>query len=590
MPAISPASSSLLANVVSADDRNPGTASTSTAPPELTAITLDRLLLMQRNKQCLANQVWETLMNLQTTAGRELFDSCQLANPTHCDSLRFSMATLFCTPVQDRTLAHLDSAGIFVDPSRRDRLSPEDADLLLSDDGLRLWLRYAASPSAYPSVFVDAIMNKPSPARPSSALARALRVLVACGRDTTNDIPIYDASGDTYLPLTHLSCHVASECLPSLLAFGANANQLTASGVPLVASALSAQAHRLHLQGQDLLIPHGSLYSLGTMLQSHGACFARPTPIGSPPVVLLGLNGYCAAAEALLSLDTECCTFADQRHGNTLMHRLAAATRLKSHSFMAFFLLNLALRYGGDPDRENNLGVAAISLLSASLSQYLRLNRQMIAQARERASHVIAHPGPKTAEEKNGAVPAVSAFMANEAKRLFDLAHDPLLPHESLFRLAASLRQRGVNMTQHHMDGSPPVIWLAQRGFYGAAEALLAIQPDCNVPGLGGNTLMHLLAAATRQSGDATCADYMLNTALRYGGDPMLTNTAGHTALSMLSPERARFLRAGASFINQTRQSATRIVRSHHHANRQTTPRARSEANPEPMRHSAAAL
>ncbi|VVD85703.1 ankyrin [Pandoraea anhela] len=531
-------------------------------------------------------------MSLTSAAGRELRDSCLIANPVDPKGLAFSMASLFCTPERRRTLADLDNAGIFIDRSRYAQLAAEDAALLMCDQGLQLWLRYAASPCAYPTLFVDAIMNGEFSPEPPPRLAHALRVLIACGRDTTNDVPISETPGDVHLPLSHLCSHVAVEWLPSLLRFGANPNQVTASGVPLIASAMAAQADRLHAQGCDLLILHESLYRLGKTLNAHGASLTAPSRSGSPPVMLLALNGYCGAAEVLLGLGATCNTSEGNRSGNTLMHQLASATQHKAYSFTAFFLFILALRYGGDPDLPNSSGVKAVSLLPDSLAQYVRLSQKMIAQARERALHVIANPRPKSAEETNGTLPVVSAALMAEAKRLCDAGQDPLRPHASLFHVATSLRQQGVDIDSLHQDGSPPVLWLALRGYCGAAEVLLALMPDCNAPRFEGNTLMHFLAVATRHPGDAIYADYMLNTALRYGGDPTIDNHAGHSAITSLTAERIRFLRAGLAFITQTRRRALQNL------NNRRNPLARAtlvataqhrEPHAAPLRHSAAA-
>ncbi|WP_157123222.1 hypothetical protein [Pandoraea vervacti] len=563
-------------------------ASPDIATTSLRNLTLDDLLRTLREGQCSSQVAWETLMSLTSAAGRELRDSCLIARPTDPQGLAFSMATLFCKPERRRTLADLDSAGIFVDRSRSARLAPKDAALLMSDDGLRLWLRYAAAPSAYPTLFVDTIMAHAPGTEPAPTVERALRVLVACGRDTTTDVPISELPGDVYPPLSHLCSHVAVQWLPSLLNFGVNPNQLTAGGVPLVATALAAEAERLHSQGHDLLIAQDSLYRLGKTLYSHGAGLATPSRKGSPPAMLLALNGYCAAAEVLLGLGAACNTSEGNQSGNTLMHQLAAATRQKTYSFTAFFLLSIALRYGGDPDQKNHAGVSAISLLPDSLSHYVRISQKMISQARERALHVIANPRPKSAEESDGTLPTVSASLMSLAKRLCDGGHDPLRPHEALFQQVESLKQQGVDMTQLHRDGSPPVLWLTLRGYCGAAEVLLALAPDCNVPRFEGNTLMHFLAVATRRPGDAIYADYMLNTALRYGGDPTICNHAGHSAIASLSAERARFIRAGMAFIAQTRKSATLTVNARHTSYARATPMTQASPDASLVRHSVA--
>ncbi|VVE33059.1 ankyrin [Pandoraea eparura] len=525
-------------------------------------MTLDRLLIAKRDGHCSPQQAWEILMNLNTTAGRALRDSCLISGASRPEELAFSMATLFCMPAQDRTLAKLDDAGIFIDRTRRDRLRPEDAALLLSDEGLQLWLRFAAAPSGYLSVFVDSILNAPAPAEPTGTLAAALRVLVACGRDTTNDVAASDVPGNVHLPLSHVCSQVAPECLPSLLSYGADVNQRTANGVPLVATALAAQAQRLYAQGHDLLVPHVSFHQLGAMFQSYGADLSLRSRTGSPPVMLLALNGYCAAAEALLSLSAG--DSGADRNGNTLMHYLAAVTHLRQHAVSAFFLLNLAMRFGRNPEAPNREGTTPCALLGDGLAQYLRLNQTMIAQARERARRGVSTSTSPVASGANRHVPPFVIAMAAEAHRRIAQGHDPLLPHESLFQLGMSLQRDGVDIGQRHTDGTPPVLWLARQGYCGAAEVLLALQPNTNACGPDGNTLMHALAGATRTRESAILADYMLTTALRYGGDPTQPNRSGNTALSFLCTDRTRFVRASFAFVNETRNSAQKKV-----ANRQ---------------------
>lgn len=521
-------------------------------------------------------------MSLTTAAGRELLDSCRIANPLGAKDLAFKMATLFCSSAQERTIARLDDAGIFINPKRREHLSPDDLALLLSDEGLQLWLRFAASPPAYLSVFVDLILNETPDTQLAVSLASALRMLVISGRDATNNVAASEVLGSFHPPLSHLCSQVAPEWLPSLLEYGSDPNQVTARGIPLVATAMAAQAERVHLEGHDLLIPHMSLHQLGTLLRSHGASLSQHTPTGAPPVVLLALNGYCAAAETLLAVGAGCNSVEDSGNSNTLMHYLAAATHLKQHSFTAFLLLTLTLRFGGDPDLPNQQGVTACSLLPASLTQYLRLSQTMIAQAREQAKHRISAPMPQQENPPLDNVPPFVAAIAVQARRLFERGHDPLLPHESLFQLGASFQRGGVDLGQRHPDGTPPVLWLTLRGYCGAAEVLLALNPNANTPAPGGNTLMHAMAIASRMPEDTALADYMLTTLLRYGGNPTLTNQAGHTALSCLPSNRSRFVRAGFAFITSTRTSADQTV----------TRRRQSFASPfgEPVRHSVAFL
>ncbi|WP_150566631.1 hypothetical protein [Pandoraea morbifera] len=558
---------------------------------------MPQLLAAMRRGHCAAQAVRDLLLRADSAAGRELRDACRMRDIEACEALVFSMASLLGTPAKDRTLAQLDECGIFVTPSRRLHLRRDEADLLLSDQGLLLWLQYAASPSAYPSVFIDTIMNEcitvgmtgmsvtPEASATDSRLGTALRVLVACGRDTTNDVAASEMPGHFHPPLSHLCSVVAPEWLPRLLAFGADANQRAASGVPLLAAAMAAEAERLHHSGHHPLILHESLYRLGALLLSNGALASQPAPTASPPAMLLALNGYCAAAEAVLSLGETCNV--ENHDGNTLMHHLAAATQHTAHSFAAFFLFTVALRYGGDPGHANHAGATPIALLSSSLVKYVRLYQAMLSQARERARHLILTGDAPTASDTDARLSPLTVAMQREAKRLCDAGHDPLLPHASLFQTARALLRPGADREAVHRECTLPIVWLGRHGYCGAAEVLLSLHPDAgNAPDDEGNTLMHYLAGSTRAAGDPTHADYLLNVAMRYGADPNRANRAGTTPLAMLGGERARFVRATHAFVAETQRRAQWTIA---HRRQRAAPAVRGAgAAAPPMRHSAA--
>ncbi|QDX22689.1 hypothetical protein FP568_16485 [Pandoraea pnomenusa] len=563
-------------------------------PVNLTELPLPQLLAAMRRGHCAAQAVRDLLLRTDTASGRELRDACRMTDIAAGEDRVFSLASLLGTPAKDRTLAQLDDCGIFVTPSRRLHLRRDEADLLLSDEGLLLWLRYAASPSAYPSVFVDTIMNEctapgtpgtpgttgmtgmtgmtatPAAERPNTRLGTALRVLVACGRDTTRDVAASEMPGHFHPPLSHLCSLVAPEWLPSLLAFGADANQRAASGVPLLAAAMAAEAERLHQSGHPPLTLHESLYRLGTLLVSNGALASQPAPTASPPAMLLALNGYCAAAEAVLSLGETCNI--ENHDGNTLMHHLAAATQHSAHSYAAFFLFTVALRYDGDPCHANHAGATPIALLPRSLVKYVHLYRAMLTQARERARHLILESETPTVSDTDARLSPLTVAMQREAKRLCDGGHDPLLPHASLFQTARALLRQSADREAVHREYALPIVWLGRHGFCGAAEVLLSLQPDAgNAPDDEGNTLMHYLAGSTRAAGDPTHADYLLNIAMRYGADPNRANRAGTTPLAMLCGERARFVRATHAFVSETHRRARWTIA---HRRQPTTPAA----------------
>ncbi|SUA92621.1 ankyrin repeat domain-containing protein [Pandoraea pulmonicola] len=516
-------------------------------------------------------------MSESTVAGRELRDGCRIANRGDVEGMTRTFATLLCTPAHRRTLDQLADAGIFITPSRRYRISAENARVLFSDEGLLLWLRFAASPSAYRDVFVDSSLsavgraggradsrtgnrtegraaNRIADNSDNARLANALRVLVACGRDTTNDVPASEQPDSMYLPLSHLCSRVAPEWLPTLLAVGSDINQTSHRGVSLLTTAMAAQAFRAKRHDLDLLVPHDCLYTLALSLRNRGASLTHRSDSGSPPAMLLALNGLCGAAEVLLSMGASCNM--PDRNGNTLMHYLAATTRTPGHAFCAFFMFTTALRYGGDPNLPNGDGRTALSLLRGSLRVYADALHKMIVATREMVRFTITREAPL----RHANLSPVTTAMTEEARRLYSRGWDPLLPHASLFALAISLRAGGVDLTQRHPDGTPPVLWLTHHGFCGAAEVLLALSRNSNTPLQDGNTLLHLLAAARRHGKPSFLTDYMLCTALRYGGDPTQPNAAGFAALASLPADMTRFLRASLAFYRGTALQAGRAV------------------------------
>lgn len=567
------------------------------APPNpsniLSEMSLDYLLRARRANLFSSHVLRRTLANTDTVAARELRDACRVANTGDVERMLRHFTALLCTPEPRRTIDQLADAGIFIAPSRRYGLSPENARALLSDEGLLLWLRFAAAPSAYRDVFVDPILatdgalagtggldshrDSRHDTRPGGSscsvhhahhagddtesldasrerLATALRVLVACGRDTTNDVPASDQPGDAHLPLSHLCSRVAPEWLPKLLAFGSDVNQTSHHGVSLLTTALAAQALRIKRRDLDLLVPHDSLYALALALRNRGASLTHRSNSGSPPAVLLALNGMCGAAEVLLSLGVS--SNAPDRNGNTLMHYFAATARTSRRAYCAFVMFTVALRYGGNPHLPNAEDRTAFSLLRQSLRVYADAVQKLLINAREIARLTIA----REQDVRHTNVSHVTAAMADEARRLYSLGWDPLLPHASLFAAAISLRANGVDLTQRHPDGMPPVLWLTHHGFCGAAEVLLALTRNSNTPFQNGNTLLHLLAAAPRHGRASAPADYMLHTALRYGGNPTQVNAAGFSALAGLPSDMVRFLRAGLALYRGAAQQAARTV------------------------------
>ncbi|AJC19377.1 hypothetical protein RO07_00685 [Pandoraea pulmonicola] len=356
----------------------------------LTALPLSRLLCGRETSEYHPTDVWATLVNPQSYAGRELRDTCDAANPG--GPLFLEMVTLLTTNERERTVDRLADAGIFVAPARRQHGRHEDTLFLQTDEGLTLWLQYAALPGASQNVFDSSDVYGESTTVEQSRIDAVLRILVACGRDASDAAPFSDAVPPLN-PLSHLASQVAPQWLPRLLALGVDPNQVNNRGTPLVVAAMRAEAIRLRLAGRDPLAVHASLCHLGRLLKRHGADLQRSSRVGAPPVAILTFHGHCGAAEALLSIGADPNT--PDQNGHTLMHHLAHNTReidtaeKRATAHLAHYLLIVATRYGGDLDRTNSAGQSARSFVPRPLSLDPHMSRQFVDSVRETAMQRI---------------------------------------------------------------------------------------------------------------------------------------------------------------------------------------------------------
>ncbi|AKM29473.1 hypothetical protein AB870_04000 [Pandoraea faecigallinarum] len=314
--------------------------------------------------------IWNTLANTQSRAGRELREACDMA----CGNgpLFLEMVTLLATPESERTVDKLADAGLFLVPDPARHLRADDAALLRSNEGLLLWLQYAASPTGYLNVFDGSDVFGSTSTSDRDRIGKILRILIACGRDRTTTTPTSRVETAPLNPLSHLCSQVAPHWLRRVLELGANPNQRNQRGMPLTTAAMRAEALRLHHAGQDVMHAHASLHRLAELLKRHGGDLLAPNRRGVPSVALLAFHGLCGAAHALLASGAD--PNAADAQGNTLMHHLAHAVSLRddpTHSDnarLAHYMLIVASRYGGDLGRVNANGHAAREWLPQSLT------------------------------------------------------------------------------------------------------------------------------------------------------------------------------------------------------------------------------
>ncbi|VVE48685.1 hypothetical protein [Pandoraea fibrosis] len=327
-----------------------------TAP--LAAMTLSELLDAQKSLNYRPQDIWHTLIDTRTFASRELRAICENAAPN--GSLFGEMVTLLTTQEADRSLDGLANAGVFLAPARSYQVRAEDAALLRSDEGLKLWLQYAAAPTGYLNVFDASDVFGETIAADCSRIDKILRVLVASGRDRTDAPPLHPADSAPRNPLSHLCSQVAPQWLHRLLELDARPGQINSEGMPLTVVAMRAQAVRLYMASHDPLIPYDSLRQLAHLLKRHGADLMQSNRAGMPSVAILTFHGLCGAAEALLAAGAD--PNAPDANGNTLMHHLAYVVRSRndpakaSYAHLAHYALIVASQFGGDLTRVNRAG------------------------------------------------------------------------------------------------------------------------------------------------------------------------------------------------------------------------------------------
>lgn len=353
----------------------------------LSATSLVDLLDVRRGSLYRTQDIWNMLADPQSCAGRELRGACEAASPN--GPLFLEMVTLLTMPESERTVDRLMDAGVFLIPARAGYLRPEDAALLRSNEGLLLWLQYAATPTAYLKVFDGSDIYGATSTHDRTRIAKILRILLACGRDRTDARPSTPSDLAPINPLSHLCSQVAPHWLRRVLELGGCPHQMSQRGVPLIVNAMRAEAIRLHNAGQDFMRAHTSLRQLAELLKRHGADLTQPNARGVPAAALLAFHGLCGAAEALLISGAG--ANAADRHGNTLMHHLAHAIHMRDapphaeNAKLAHYVLIAAIHHGGNLDVPNAAGHTARSWLPEPTSLGPQVDDALLATARTAA-------------------------------------------------------------------------------------------------------------------------------------------------------------------------------------------------------------
>lgn len=357
----------------------------------LATMTLSQLLAARRSRDYRTQDIWRAIVDPQAYAGRELRLACESASPN--GPLFLQMATLLTTPEEERTLDRLIDVGIFLVPALARQLRADDAALLRSDEGLKLWLQYAASPTCYLSVFDGSDVFGEATTKSRARIDKILRVLVAVGRDKTDATPANPIATAPRNPLAHLCSQTAPQWLRRLLQLGACPEQMNDQGMPLTVVAMRAQALRLYTADHDPLDPHDSLHQLAQLLRRQGANLAQSNREGMPAPALLTFHGLCGAAEALLAAGAD--PNAPDRNGNTLMHHLAHVVRLHDdpvkldYACLARHALDVASGYGGDMTRANHAGQTPRSWIPEPLPAAPQIGDQHLDTVRTTARRRI---------------------------------------------------------------------------------------------------------------------------------------------------------------------------------------------------------
>ncbi|ALS60901.1 hypothetical protein AT302_15140 [Pandoraea norimbergensis] len=280
--------------------------------------------------------------------------------------LRTAVISLLTRPVTARTFDQLRDTGMFCTAPLRDWPSRDNLDLLFSDEGLLLWLKYGATPDGYQRLFVDHLSQQlhsqvvPDPRPPN--LGPALRVLVAVGRDTAVDVPDPYRMGHSLPPLSHLCATHAPDWLPFLLDISPCASQCDSSGRPLLHTVLASATRAARNAGVTSHEMNRTLQDRIGLLTEHGADMSVVDLNGMPLAARLVVDGYIDAARVALQFGAP--PLATDREMNSVLHHLARTLRPESTQYSAAIIaIVAALAAGGDILSVNASGETAIDLL-----------------------------------------------------------------------------------------------------------------------------------------------------------------------------------------------------------------------------------
>lgn len=312
-------------------------------------------------------------------AADDLFTLCEFAAPSgrrpNADAAKLcdAMIALFVTPPSQRTLDQLRNTGMFGTIPPHEWPDRTDLDLLSSDEGLLLWLKYGATPDGYQRLFIDyvgeSLRVKGTNEPPAMNIGPALRVLVALRRDAAIDVPDPFNIGHTLPPLSHVCATHAPNWLPFLLDIGACGNQCDRRGYPLLYPALVSVTRTSRDAGRTPRQMTHDLEDCVALMVEHSANVTATDLEDTPLTVRLIRDGYIDAARVLLQFEAS--ASATDAEMNSVLHHLAKTIRpplLQSSAAIVAF--NAALAAGTDPHQPNASGETAIDLLPPSQREH----------------------------------------------------------------------------------------------------------------------------------------------------------------------------------------------------------------------------
>ncbi|MGC7405985.1 hypothetical protein ACPWR0_18495 [Pandoraea pneumonica] len=370
---------------------------TTPYPASLMTLPLTRLLAEFREGHLATPTRAHILRHPEGVAAKELLALCEFASAAGQEfqgglaNLRHAAISLLAVPPSLRTLDQLRDIGMFRTVPPHEFPSRDDLDLLSSDDGLLLWLKYGANADGYQRLFIDYVSEflrfETTNVPPASNIGPALRMLVAIKRDAAYDVPDPLNAGHALPPLSHLCATHAPDWLPFLLDISDCANQRDRCGYPLLYPALVATTNTSRATGRTPHEINHALQDCVALLVNHGATLTVSDFEGTPLTVRLIRDGYIDAARVLIQCGA--CPSSTDSEMRSVLHHLSTAlqpTSLRNSAAVVAYIAALAA--GADPQRANARGETAFELLPRAQREHFRF----ISAHYARWSHFDAQP------------------------------------------------------------------------------------------------------------------------------------------------------------------------------------------------------